>query len=417
MIAQSSTRPVSSPPRTGDLVLALALYGLFSTSTPESLGPAEATIGLLLALAVGPLTAARRVAGLGSAETRDPTLWIGWMALVYLAAVPTLVGVTRGWTADDLFRDILPLLYLFLPVLLAPPPGCRRPDLAFGLIGGLCLVGVCFAVRFLHAAGWLTGGFGTAATLHLPPSDIRYLPNEPAVLFAAVLLPLLAIRAARRPSPDRLMAAVACGIGGFVCLAALASTLQRGALGLCLIAYLAYAVPALARSPKAWIAVAAGGAVLWVAFGDRVQHLALLLALKSHRVGWNNHLAEVDVAVAEAGISVTAALIGSGWGAVLVGPAVPGLAVSYLHALPLYLLVKSGMVGLCLAALYIAAVLRPLPYLWSRDRAVFCACLAPLLSGLLLQPGFKTLSFGVLLCIPSLLWSAGEQPPKTRKAS
>ena len=126
--------------------------------------------------------------------------------------------------------------------------------------------------------------------------------------------------------------------------------------------------------------------------------LAELLILKTALVGLNQHGAEIAVAADLASASVGRILVGGGWGLLLETPAVPGYRVAYLHALPLYMLVKTGLLGTLLLLAYLGLLAGScVPQLWRQSPALCLAVLAPLCIGLMVQPSFKYLSFGLLL--------------------
>jgi len=248
----------------------------------------------------------------------------------------------------------------------------------------------------------------------VPSDGLLYLSSSPAVLFAGILLPLVALEHVR-PRPVALLSSALALAGGLLCLMALAATLQRAALGAAAAAFAAYAVCAARQragtvGPAALLCVAA----LWVA-GDWLYRLWSLLVWKTRLVGGNQHFAEIAAAAEVAGRSASDALFGAGWGALVHTPAAPGFEVSYLHALPLYVLVKAGVLGLVAVAAYAASLVPVLAGLWRRNAAVFLATAAPLLLGAVVQPTFKFLTYGLLLALP-VLAAADGRPAGTAAA-
>jgi hypothetical protein len=108
-------------------------------------------------------------------------------------------------------------------------------------------------------------------------------------------------------------------------------------------------------------------------------------------------------------------LFGIGWGSVFNDPIVPGEEISYTHSGLSYFLLKTGLLGLLFFVLYIFYIFKSLLYSsslyfsnhnLSKDNyrfhisfkiLVFLSSLSPILIGLLFQPSYKTLSFGVVL--------------------
>ena len=176
------------------LIVALAVYGLFGVPAPGRLSWREIAVGGGLVLASGVIRPL--LVGTGfmlvdpKARLHDV---VGTAAFNYLLWVPLLRGVLSGTDADDIVRDVIPLMFLFLPILLVPRDGTNRRILVLGLAA----VGVVFALRW-----WWPGmAFRQVGSFVMPEGD-GYLLNSPTVLFAAVWLPLLALeRLERRPGP------------------------------------------------------------------------------------------------------------------------------------------------------------------------------------------------------------------------
>ena len=391
------------------LAAAALVYGLFGSPTPDAPGWPELAAGLCLVLAAGPLAAPAAAAGAGLAARTGPR-WPLVAALAFaLALWPALIrGLAAGWPAVAILRDLVPLLFLFLPLLVA-----RRLAAALGTdgalrlaAGALALIGVAFAARYFAITGLPVGWLGPAA----PTDGLLYLPNSPAVLFAAVLLPLLAVERLARPAPDGWPAALVLLAGGALCAAALAATLQRAALTAAAVAVaLALARRAGDRPGLVLTAVAVGAAALAVE-ADWVGRLGGLLLWKSAVVGLNQHAAEIAVALEIAGRSPAHALFGAGWGTLLETPTVPGYRVGYLHALPLYLLAKAGVIGLLAVGLYLLALLPAFGRLWCGRPALAAAATAALPIGLLVQPSFKYLGFGLVLTVVALAAARPDGP-------
>jgi hypothetical protein len=101
----------------GLLVLAVAVYACFSSPTPDQPGWAEGAVAVLLVLAVG----VRRAVLAFLPETRMP-LWrlAGGLLLIYGFSVPVLNGLWRGHDMGLIMRDVIPFLFLTMPLFLAP---------------------------------------------------------------------------------------------------------------------------------------------------------------------------------------------------------------------------------------------------------------------------------------------------------
>ncbi|MCW2236935.1 hypothetical protein [Azospirillum canadense] len=378
------------------LFLALALYGLFSAPAPSDIRMAEAGIGLLLLLAIG----LRRPLYVATAHAlRDPRL-DGWetpavLALAWLLWVPVLRGVWVGWAPGDMLRDVVPLLYLFLPVLLVPLLDDDAELAVRRLRWGLMLAGAAFALRWWKQASW---GFGAVGSRAMADGGV-YLLNAPSVLFAAIALPLTGIQMATRGGVAQRTAGAVCLALGFLCLGALAGAVHRMALGLAAAAFLVVGVWRVRRAPLAvgLALLAVAGVVL--AFPDMVVGALTQVAEKNRLAGANTRWEEAAAVVALTIADPGSFLFGQGWGALIANPAVGGWRVSYTHTLPTYALAKTGLLGaLALSAYILALAPRALSALRC-DPPLAWAVLPPLVMAFCVHTSFKYLDTGLLLTL------------------
>ncbi|WP_199902127.1 hypothetical protein, partial [Azospirillum sp. B506] len=212
------------------MVAALLFYGGLSVPAPSALSWVEWTIGFFILASVGwtwPLAVASGRALRASSAG-------GWMAVAvaafaWLLWLPLLRGAALGWEAADILRDVVPLLYLFLPVFLVPALRGAGRTAVRALAAGLALAGLLLALRWWRQEGWGFGAIGQRAMA----DGGAYLLNAPAVLFAAVVLPASALSLIAAGGRGRCwIAALPCAAGGVLCLAALAGAVHRTALGL-----------------------------------------------------------------------------------------------------------------------------------------------------------------------------------------
>ena len=404
---------LTEPWRALGLVAALALYGLFSAPAPPDIDSAEIVIGLLLVAATGlrqPLALASGALMARPEARRFET--IGAAVFVGLLWLPLLRGAALDWAGRDILRDLVPLLYLFLPVLLAEPMRRAGPRALELLAAGLAFAGAAFAVRWWNDIGWAFGAVGHRAMSEGP----FYLLNSPAVLFAALWLPFTAIRLlwpevvpGSRAFPLWLRPLLALPLLAATGLidAALAGTVHRMALVLIAVSGLVFLLWCARRTPWPLLAVLAGLA----AFALLLPHdplgsaLAMVVA-KSEQVGVNERANEAAAVLDQTGRSLTSLLIGDGWGTLIANPAVGGWRVSYTHSFPSYLLLKTGILGLLLMLCWLATLAPAAFRLAKANPPLALATAPPIAGGLLFHTSFKYLCFGLLL---TLLALAGER--------
>ncbi|MEI6558144.1 MAG: hypothetical protein WCO00_07025 [Rhodospirillaceae bacterium] len=400
---------------------ALTVYGLASAPAPPEAGAAEIAIALLLIAATGLERPAAMASGrllLHPEARRFET--VGAVVFVGLLWVPLLRGAALDWSGRDILRDLVPLLYLFLPVLLVAPlrvAGARAVGL---LVTGLTLAGLAFALRWWTDAGWAFGAIGHRAMGEGP----GYLLNSPAVQFAALWLPFSAIRLLwpavdAEPRPGRLWLRLALPLPLIVAAlligAALAGTVHRMALLMIAASGLGYLVWCARRTVWPLLVVLLGlAALLTLLPGAPLPGALGMLVIKSQQVGVNERANEVAAVLDQTGRSWTSLLIGDGWGTLMANPAVGGWRVSYTHSFPSYLLLKTGLLGLLLMVCWLATLAPAALRLARRDPPLAFAALPPLAGGLLVHTSFKYLCFGLLLTLVTLaaeLPARGEDGP------
>lgn len=384
------------------LFLAMLLYGAWSAPAPPAVRATEGAIGALLIVAVGwwrPLSVAT-----GHALRAVPLS--GWEALAipalgWLLWAPMLRGVVVGWEAAEILRDVIPLLYLFLPLLVVPILR-RAGGWGLGLLAaGLVLSGLLFVLRWWNQAHW---GFGAVGVRAMGDGGAYFL-NAPSVLFAAIALPTAALSLWARGRVWGRLTALGTVMPGLLCLAALAGAVHRGALGLAAIAGAVAVVWWAKRMP--WtiaFAIAATTAGL-IILGDPLWGAMGQAAEKTRLTGANTRWEEAVAVLDHVGRSPWSLLFGDGWGAVMSNPAVGGWRVSYTHTLASYILVKGGILGALALAAYLGGLIAPAWRLMKSAPPLAWSVLPPLIMALGFHTSFKYLDTGLLL---SLLVLGGE---------
>lgn len=361
--------------------------------------------GLLLA-AVGvrrPLLVAA-----GSALRGGPA-WatIGTLALAWLTWVPLLRGVWQGWEPTDILRDVVPLFFLFLPLLLVPILTREGDGAAEALCGALMLAGLLLALRWWRQQGWEFGAFGERTL-----GDGRtYLLNAPAVLVGAIGFPALSLRLAGRGGSAGWGAAILAGAAGAVCLTALAGAAHRLALGIALAALAAIGLIQARRTPWLAVILVVAGCALLAAFHEGVVGTLDRLAEKTRLAGANARVEEAEAVLRLVSASLPSLILGEGWGALVANPAVGEWRVSYSHTFVSYALLKTGIMGLVAFAGWAGALACVGWRLLRNDPMLALVCLPPLLVPFGLHTSFKYLDTGLLLTVVVAAGCRNAKPP------
>ncbi|SNS27954.1 MULTISPECIES: hypothetical protein [unclassified Azospirillum] len=394
--------------RAGALAAAILLYGAASAPAPPGLRLQEMLIfaGLILFIGWrGPLLLA---SGLSLFSRRPgPGLAFRMASLVLMALLwlGMIRGLWNGWGITDMVRDVLPFLFLSLPVLLAPGLSRLSPAQFTRMVDCAGWAGCALALRWWVGAGMALSALGSTSL----GEGKEYLLNSALVPFAGVWL---CLRAVSRPGGDaarlwRLSLPLLYGLGGLACLLALAATIHRAALGLSLLAILLGLWRVLARRPLFALLLGGGLVVLVVAAGVPLVGVAGLVAAKTESVGLNNRVGEVLAVLDQVGRDPLAFLVGDGWGALVANPAVGYWRVSYTHSALSYFLLKVGLLGLVGMALYVGTLAGHVARQAIVLPMLFLAAAPPLLIGCFLHTSFKYICFSLIL---SLVVSMPESP-------
>ncbi|OYQ36458.1 hypothetical protein CHU95_04335 [Niveispirillum lacus] len=378
------------------LALSVLAYGAASAPAPPGIRPQELLVFAGIAVFVGITGPWRFFAGLEVARAPAP-LAAGSAILVWLLWQGFVRGLWNGWGLTDMMRDIVPMLFLALPLLLAPILGRLTTDQADRLADAAAAAGVLFTVRWWYDTGMALSAVGTSAL----GEGRYYLLNSALVPFASVWLGLRSMRwlLASQPTAAERVQALLAAAGCLCCLLAQAATLHRAGLLLSLLALGLGMGRWLWRRPALFLTLFLLASASLIGVGARVAGVAALLADKTESVGLNNRVDELLAVLEQVGRHPVSFLIGDGWGALVPNPAVGWWRVSYTHSAASYFLLKLGALGLalilCLAGLLAGVLARA-----ARDMPMLLLAASPsLLLGAFLHTSFKYLCFSLLLSL------------------
>ncbi len=377
---------------------ALLIYALFSTPTPDHIGWPEClvAVGLMTAMGVGGLMQAGHLRFI----SHEP-LWMmpARLLLVYGLSVPLVTGLVQGHPASLIARDIIPFLFLLLPLLL-PVSFMDRPTVARLFPWVLSLMGVIFAVRVL---------MGFMAHISAGSLPIGYVPdpdnlvNAPTVLFASLFLTGMGgLYLTGVKTPRTMLLAFICLTLTFVLLLGMAGIGQRAHIGAWVLTVLCWLGMLLVWKPRALLWPLVLGLVALICFWPFAQDIAAGLLQKNTVVGLNNRAEEAWAVWETFRDRPWALLFGQGWGASFVSPAVGPNPVNYTHNLFTTYLLKGGFPAVLLVTLYLGTLGAGIWGLLWRHPVAALAVAAPFLIDITLYASFKSLDFGLLLVLIAL---------------
>lgn len=384
------------------LFVAIGIYGLFGTPTPDDPGLIEGLIGALLVLAIGS----------GGVEgalklTMGRNFFLKSLQVMFLCGLilPTLSGVYFGNDRMLILRDVAAFAFLGLPLFLSE----RFYDQE-RFAGILCLMlvfaGFCFALRTLMPV----------FNVWVPAGELLYLSNSPLTLFAGVFLAGRLWKNIQTFNRASLLRIAVCAVMLAVILAAMLLDVQRATIGSVFATLILLALFDLVKTPKRTILplliVLAAVALLYPLIDQTLQ----AMATKTAQVGLNARLAEAQAVIDTLRRDPVTLFVGQGWGSTFSSPAVAGIEVNYTHSLLTTMLLKGGVILLLLTVFMVLGALHQIYLIFQQDSVKGLSLFWPLAIPVLLYASHKSLDFGLLLLMIGV-WSVGLQTWTTDHSS
>lgn len=384
------------------LSTSLIIYALFGLPTPDNPGIVELAIGFLLICAVG-------FSGLSKALMFNAgnRFWfaLGQMVFIYGLVVSPLAGLFFHHGLGHMVRDILPFMFLLMPVLFTPYFQ-KQDDIAYNvkaLKNLMIFLGSAFAIRaiFEHISQMfdviLIGRSG---------SELTYLANAPTILFASIMLFGASVHTLIQKALSIRTLCIALGLMalGLITLTPMALTIQRASLLYCVLSMVFIFLFYLRQAPLKTIILACLLFVFFYVFAVQlVLDLSALLWAKTRAVGINMRFAELKAIWSQIDEHPLTLLLGMGWGAGFKSPAVGEVYVYYSHSLLSSALLKNGIIGLLLVGTYISSLVYGLLRHFKTHPLLCIALLGPIFIDVFFYASFKSLDFGLILLLSALV--------------
>ena len=371
--------------RFGALYLCILLYAAFGSPTPDDPGAFEGLIAMLLALAIG----------IGGVRT---ALWFkadasGYQMparifLLFGLSFPLAAGIFAGNAPVLIARDVVPFLFMFLPLFLGPL-FANKPENFVKLLAVIVALGALFALRVIIDVPFLGQS-----------EELFYLANMPSVLFAVMFCAgLAAQKFIESFSIEAMIKSLALLALSALCLVPIIETQQRASLGVFALSMAGLLLFYLWRSPRRTLILAGVVFCAFLPFVAEFQTVLETLSRKTQLVGINMRAAEWQAVWQAVSSNPFSLLVGQGWGATFSSPAVADIEVNFTHGLLSSLLLKTGVIGLGLGLLYLGALMRVAIRCFHVHPVVVLALAGPVLIDVLLYASFKSLDFGLVLAL------------------
>jgi hypothetical protein len=363
--------------------LAILVYAMFSSPTPDHFGFSEGVVAVFLFSAIG-LSIGQRVS---------------FFALGFGVTAPLFVAMISGHAIPEIIRDIIPFLFLFLPLFWGWI-GNLRPSLVIFLVA---MTGYIFSVRtlslyhpiLLTPALWGQG----------PPADLLYLANSPEVLFSALIS--IGYGAVMMCENGGRFKAFLLIVLSFLPITAMAIMTQRAGIGAVGLYSVIVVLFLMGRHPKQGCIFLGLLGSLGLIFWPMIETIFDMLLQKTELVGFNARLEEWGAVLTLLFQNWVTLFWGIGWGGQFENPAVGGLEVNYTHSLLSALLLKTGVFG---STIILVGCFTPVKRALAlslkapslRETILLGAALPPLLISVFLYASYKSLGFGLILLVFAL---------------
>ncbi len=370
---------------------ACLIYAIFGSPTPERIGSAEIGIGLFLFLSIGIGRLYDVVLYL-----QRPRFWksSGRAFLIYGLSAPVLIGIVSGYGYKAVIRDLIPFLFLFLPLFFLPLIRARPYYFRVTVIL-ILIIGLLFSLRSFVM------GINNQCPIWCV-DKLLYLENMPTVLFSCLFLIGSAMLQIMRGMTFRNLAVFSVLILlSLIPVAAMVGTLQRASIGAVVLYVALIQLYFFYKSPARALGLLVLGVVaLWVI---NISFSSMFQALwhKTQIVGLNMRPQEFEAVWNVVTRNPVTFLFGIGWGGHFHSPAVGGLSVNFTHNFFSTVLLKSGMVGIVFCTGYIFGLLERMARVSFKNPVLGLALSAPILIDLTLYASFKSFDFGLMLLMIS----------------
>ena len=354
--------------------------------------------------------------------------------LVFLFILPLYVGWARGNAISDIMRDTIPVAFLLLlPMLLiysASP--ANSSVLRTSIVAALVFVGLFTTIVFYIG---LLNHFGSidfmvsemrkavvrlevsqvpqpahpsqtlSQTDALTNEKVRALflkPFDPAMLFTAIFLSAWGIVLVVRAFRNYVTGIFLIGIGslisyGFMVLGLRAYSALY-ALAICVVCLFQL------RNRGFYIRLLPTIAFFCVVFWGQIDAVFHLLLVKQHVLGANGKIAEWSAVTTIILNTYQSIMLGIGWGGSFLNP-IYGAETRFTHSILSFYLLKSGVIGLGMLLIIIGLLAFHIREIGKANRfdiallIIMVSSIPPLLIGVLFEPTYKMLSYGLVLAL------------------
>ena len=388
--------------------LTLLTYGVLSTSTPDTITYVEIFIGLSLLVIVG----LEGVIELFKSNNKNNSQFIlipqiVKLSFLYLVFIPTFSGlIIEDNSSKNWLRDLIPLLYLFLPILMIQKINHIPKILFLTSIFSLCFIGILFSFRFYLEA---TGGIGDIGKIQIIGTNKDNIMTDPAPQFLLSFTSCFSIWLLLR---GKFLYGLILILISFIPWSVTFASINRGPAFFTFISMIILIFYWFLKNKNRKI-----GLLILILiplfminytkeFIEVINDSINLLILKNETYGFNTRDTELDIVLHSLDTNIFYFFFGHGWGSLI---EIPNFAIlRNLHNIFLYFTYKTGILGLLSILVYFIWIIRFMFLIGFQNKflsIVLISLINPLLYTALLQPMYKSLTFGILLLLIPLMYN------------
>ncbi len=387
-------------------LIAVIIYALFSEPTPDTIGIDEILIGSLLSLAF--IRSVPTILGSFLLEKRSYIEKVIYMIFLYMLIVPSIIGIIKeGNDFRDFIRDVIPLLYLFLPIIIISIINSKTDPMIWNkiILFSIIFIGIIFSLMFYLS----TKDYLVYITTQIIYGDKAYIFSSPSILFSSIFLTLWGIYSIYKLKSANLFMGFAFTFLGLLSLGVFVAVIMRANILLFSASVAFFVVFIFIKSLKE-NRILSSIVIISIMFSfiivniNYIEGVFNLIFQKFQTVGINNRVEEFKYVFNQLQKDTFEFLLGNGWGAILYDNPTGG-NTRYTHNILSFFLFKTGIVGLFIVILYLLYLLYNLTLSLLRVKEnpiyiiLFLSFLSSLIISMFVQPLFKMFSSGLALSL------------------
>ena len=389
-------------------VLTLIIYGAFSTSTPDTITYVEIFIGLSLLIIVG----LEGISELFQPNKENNQEFISIppivkLSFLYLIFIPSFCGlIIMDNSLKNWLRDFIPLLYLFLPMLLIQKINNIPKTLFLTTILSLCIIGILFSFRFYSGA---TGGLSEIGTWQIIGTNRDNIMADPGPQFLLSFTSCYSIWLLLR---GRIIYGVIILFISFIPWSVTFASINRGPALFTFISMIILIFYSFLKNKDQKISLLILILIPLFVINYNLEFFKIindsidLLILKNTTYGFNTRDVELEIVLNSLDTNMFHFFFGHGWGSLI---EIPNFAIlRNLHNIFLYFIYKTGILGFLAAVVYFIWIIRFIFLIGFQNKflsIVLISLISPLLNASLLQPMYKSLTFGILILLIPVMYN------------